>query len=308
MLDDLAGIFIQVGAEPGKGLKFLKLRVGEFEVARDGTIGRALRFTADTRNGFSDVNSRQHAQFEQRWREIDLPIRDGNQVGRNVGGNVLRFGLDDGQRRERAAAEFLPQMRRTLEEARVNIKDVAGESFAARRTPQQQRQLAISARMMREVVINDQHVAPLPHEMLSDAGRGVRCDESEARRVVALGYDEDSVIHRALFPQGCHRLGDSGCALTDGAINAQHILVALVEDGIDGNGGLASLAVAENQLALPAPDRNERIDDFEPGLERHGDGRAIHDVRRGAFDGQALAGGHRPVTVERPAKRVDDPP
>jgi len=36
------------------------------------------------------------------------------------------------------------------------------------------------------------------------------------------------------------------------------MLVALVEDGVDRNRGLARLAVAENQFALPAPNRNER--------------------------------------------------
>ena len=50
MLDDLAGIFIQPSAEPGKGLELLELRVGEIEVTRDGTVGRALRLPADARN------------------------------------------------------------------------------------------------------------------------------------------------------------------------------------------------------------------------------------------------------------------
>ena len=106
---------------------------------------------------------------------------------------------------------------------------------------------------MREVVIDDQHVAALLHEMLRDAGRGVRGDEGETRRVVAFGHDENGVIHRALFPQGCHRFRDGGRALTDGAINAEHILVALVEDGVDRNGGLARLAVAEINSRWPRP-------------------------------------------------------
>ena len=118
--------------------------------------------------------------------------------------------------------------------------------------------------------------------------------------------DDDGVIHRAFFAQVCHGLGDGGRALADGAIDAHHILAALVEDGVDGDGGLAGLPIAQNQFALAAPDRNQRIDDFEAGLERHGDRRAIHDGSGGAFDRQALAGSHRPVAIERPAERIDD--
>jgi hypothetical protein len=68
------------------------------------------------------------------------------------------------------------------------------------------------------------------------------------------------------------------------------------------------LPVAENQLTLAASDGNERINDLKSGLERHGDGRAVHDGSGGAFDGQALAGGHRPIAIEWPTERVDDAP
>ena len=72
------------------------------------------------------------------------------------------------------------------------------------------------------------------------------------------------------------------------------------------NGCLARLSVAQNQFALAAPDGNERINDLQAGLERHGDGRAVHDGRGGAFDGQALAGTHRPVAIEGPTERIND--
>ena len=64
MFDDLAGVFIQAGAEPGKGFQFLKLRVGELEVAGHRAIGRSLRLAAHARNGFADIDRGQHAQFE----------------------------------------------------------------------------------------------------------------------------------------------------------------------------------------------------------------------------------------------------
>ena len=36
----------------------------EAEVARDRAVGRPLRLAADARNGFSDIDRGQHAQFE----------------------------------------------------------------------------------------------------------------------------------------------------------------------------------------------------------------------------------------------------
>ena len=110
--------------------------------------------------------------------------------------------------------------------------------------------------MVGEVVVNDEHVPARFHEMLGDAGRGVGGDVGEPGRVVAFGHDDDGVIHRAFFAQVGDDLGDGGRTLADGAIDAQHILVALVQNGVDRDGGLAGLPVAEDQLALAAADRN----------------------------------------------------
>ena len=52
---------------------------------------------------------------------------------------------------------------------------------------------------MGKVVVNDQHISARFHERLGDAGRGVGSDVSETRRIVALGHNDDGVIHRALF-------------------------------------------------------------------------------------------------------------
>ena len=114
------------------------------------------------------------------------------------------------------------------------------------------------------------------------------------------------VRHRIFLPEGGNGFGDGGPPLADRAIDTQDILAALIQDGVDCDGGFARLPVSEDQLSLTAPDGNERIDDFNSGLERHRDGRPIHDGRGRAFDRQVPAFGHRPVAVKGSAERVDD--
>ena len=109
-----------------------------------------------------------------------------------------------------------------------------------------------------------------------------------------------------VLPQDGHGLRHGGRALADRTVDTEHVLPALVQDGVDRNGRLARLAIAENQFALAAPDGNERIDDLQTGLQRHGDRRAVHDGGAGRSMGQPLAGGHRPVTIERATERIDD--
>ena len=49
-------------------------------------------------------------------------------------------------------------------------------------------------------------------------------------------------------------------------------------------GGLAGLAVADDQLALAAADRDQRVDGLDAGLDRRVDALALDDARRDALD------------------------
>ena len=204
--------------------------------------------------------------------------------------------------------KVVAKMRGSLQQPRVDVKDIAGKGFATGRTAQQQGKLSIGPCVMGEVVVDDEHIPAGFHEMLCDAGRGIGGDVGEPRRVVAFGHDDDGVIHRAFVAQVGDDLGDRGRPLADSTIDAQHILVALIQNGVDRDGGLARLPITEDQLALAAANRNERIDDDKAGLQRHGDGGAIHDRPGGTFNRQTLVGGDRPFAVERSAQWVDDAP
>ncbi len=106
VLDGPPAGLIQAGPEADKGFELLELGIGQFEVARGLTKGPALRLAAHAGNGPAHVHRRQHAQLVEGGREADLAVRDGNQVGGDVGGDVLGLGLDDGQGRERPSPEF----------------------------------------------------------------------------------------------------------------------------------------------------------------------------------------------------------
>src|SRR3546814_14430421 len=62
----------------------------------------------------------------------------------------------------------------------------------------------------------------------------------------------------------------------------------LCRAGVDGDSGLAGLAVADDQRALTAADGNQRVNGLEAGLYRLMHRLARNDARRLLFDAHAL--------------------
>ena len=79
----------------------------------------------------------------------------------------------------------------------------------------------------------------------------------------------------------------------------------LVDDRVDDHRGLAGLAVADDQLALAAADRDQRVDRLQAGLHRLVHRLARDDAGRLHLDAAALGGGDRALAVDRVAERVD---
>src|SRR5437762_94896 len=79
-------------------------------------------------------------------------------------------------------------------------------------------------------------------------------------------------------------LRDRRLLLADRGVNAHDAGVALIEDRVDRHGRLAGLAIADDQLALPAADRDHRVDRLDAGVQRLVDPLAIHDARREPLD------------------------
>src|SRR5439155_15215821 len=96
--------------------------------------------------------------------------------------------------------------------------------------------------------------------------------------------------------------------LADGDVEAVDVLALLVEDRVDRDRGLSGLAIADDQLALPAADRDHRVDRLEARLERLLDGAPIDDPGRVPLDRPELRGSERSLAVDRLTQGVHDPP
>ena len=260
-----------------------------------------------------------HTGVEEIGLEEDLPVGDRDDVGRDVGRDVAFLRLDDRQRGHRPTAERIRELRRALEQPRVQVEHVARERLTARRTTQQQHDLPIRERLLVEVVVEDHDVATLVAQPLAHRGAGITRQVLHRRGSRSRRRHDDRVRHRALLLELGHDRLDGRLLLADRDVDADDLILVvrvaatgrlLVEDRVDADRGLAGRAVADDQLTLAAADRDHRVDRLDAGLQRLLDGLPLRHRRRAAFDRTLVRLGRldRPLAVDGVAQRVDDAP
>jgi hypothetical protein len=151
-------------------------------------------------------------------------------------------------------------------------------------------------------------------EELAHCAASIGGKELQRRRLGGGGGNHDRVVERTVILQRLDDLGDGRALLADRDIDAVELLrlvgtrvdALLIEDGVDGDCGLAGLAVADDELALTAADRHQRVDRLEARLHRLVHRFARNDAGRLDLDARALDVGERTLAVDRIAERVDD--
>src|SRR5690606_37087987 len=121
-------------------------------------------------------------------------------------------------------------------------------------------------------------------------------------------------FHRAIFFELADDLRDGRALLADRDIDAIELLALvvagvgglLVDEGVDRDGGLAGLAIADDQFALAAADGDERVERLHAGLDGFVHRGARDDARRLDFDAHALVGLDRALAIDRVAEAIDD--
>src|ERR1700733_5113690 len=138
--------------------------------------------------------------------------------------------------------------------------------------------------------------------------RGERRDVLHRRRFARRRSDHDAVLHRAVVRQRFYHLRDRRALLADGAVDANHVPALLIQNRVEDDGGLAGLAVADDQFALPTPNRYHRINGLDAGLHRLAHRLAIDYTWSNSFQRVALVGLHGPFAVQRLPERIHHAP
>ena len=196
---------VEVGAELRERLEVAVLRELDLQAAGDLLHRADLRVAAHARHRDADVDGRAHARVEEVRLEEDLAVGDRDDVGRDVGRHVAGLRLDDRQRGHRAAAELVVELDRALEQAAVQVEDVARVGLAPRRAAQQQRHLAVGVRVLGEVVVDHQRVLAVVEEVLGHRAAGVGRHELDRRGLVGRGGDDDRSCRARWRPRASWR-------------------------------------------------------------------------------------------------------
>jgi len=190
----------------------------------------------------------------------------------------------------------------------VVVEDVAGEGLASGGTAEQEGDLPVGHGLFGEIVIDDQGVlAPIP-EIFADTATGKGGDVLQGGRVAGAGRNDAGIRHGIVFAEILHHLGHGGFLLADGDIDTFNARFLLADDGIDTDGGLADLAVADDQLALSPADGRHGVDSLQTGVHGLIDRLALNNAGSDHFDTAELRGFNRPFTVDGSTGTVDNAP
>ncbi len=309
---------VQVRRKRRERLELPVLREIEPQTACDRLHRFDLRRAAHARDRDADVDRGADTSEEEIRLEEDLPVGNRDDVRRDVGRDVARLRFDDRERGQRAPGledglvvddrVVLAQLRGALEQARVEIEHVARIRFAPRWAAKDQRDLAVGRGLFRQVVVHAERGLPLViHEVLGHRASRIRRDVLHWRGVGRGGRHDDRVVHGARLAELGLDAADRRRFLPDRDVDTDDPGALLIDDRVDRDGGLADGPVADDKLALPAADRDHRVDGLDTRLERLLHGLPHDDAGRLRFELPLHRRADLAEPVDRATEWIDDP-
>lgn len=179
---------------------------------------------------------------------------------------------------------------------------------------QKQRHLSVGNGLLRQVIENDQGVLAVVTEVFTHGGTRERSQVLQRSGVRGGGGDDDRVLHGVVLFQGLDQLGDGGSLLTDGDVDTVQLLglvgtvveSLLVQDGVEGDGGLTGLSVTDDQFSLTSTDGNHGVDRLQTSQHGLVDGSSGQDTGSLGLGSSSLRSLDRTLAVNGLTQGVND--
>ena len=234
----------------------------ELQCASHLLHGLDLSGGSDTGHGQTDVNGWAHSLVEELGLEEDLSVGNGDNVGWDVGGHITGLGLDDGEGSEGSSSVVLVHLSGTLEETGMEVEHITWVSLTTGWSSEEERHLSVSDGLLGEIIVDNQGVLAVVSEVLANSASGVRSEELEWSGIGGGSGNDDGVLEAVSLLEESHDVGNGGSLLADSDVDAVEGLgvitslegLLLVEDGVDGNSGLAGLTISDDKLTLSSAD------------------------------------------------------
>ena len=158
--------------------------------------------------------------------------------------------------------------------------------------------------MLGEVVIDDERVLALLHEVFAHSAACVWCYVLERCKLCGGSGNYYRVVHSACISELLNYGSDGRSLLTDRNVDTEHICISLVDYRIDCDSGLTCLSVANDKLTLTASYRDHRVDSLDTCLERGIYRLSCDDTGCYSFYGAVFVRNDRSLAVDRFAESV----
>ncbi len=152
-----------------------------------------------------------------------------------------------------------------------------------------------------------QRVLAVVPEILPKGDARVGGDVLHRRGLGGRRRHDDGLFQGPELIEGIHDPRHRGAFLADRDVDRDDVIVPLVDDGIQRDGRLSGLPVADDKLPLAPADGGHGIDGLDPGLERLLDRLAVDDAGGLDLDGAILLGLDRALPVDRLTEGVNNP-
>jgi hypothetical protein len=196
----------------------------------------------------------------------------------------------------------------------VEVEDITRVSLTSRRSSKQKRHLSVSDGLLGKIVVDDEGMTAVVTEPFTHGASRERSKILQGSSLGSGSGNDDRVLEGIVVLKGLRKLSDSRSLLSNGDVDTVELLLLitttvdalLVQNSVNGNGGLTCLTVTNDKLSLTTANGNKSIHSLETSLHGFVDRATGKDTRSLEVGPATLLGVDGSTAIDGVTKGIDD--